>query len=154
DPADASDIAALFTSLTSHGDSNWATIAAAAIRSAVGLAAANLDAQFGAISISIDPDAVAAAIIAQFGISGSAASASVSLASSDVDGFNLALDLLKEPASTAFTDDTAVALWGARNYVTARNAELREHPWKFAIKRKVLYPTDFVLDGIGGTLTG
>lgn len=99
-------------------------------------------------------DGIAASIIAAFGISGSAASAGASLASSDVDVFNLALDLLKEAPITAFTDDTAVAEWGLRNYVTARNAELREHPWKFALKRKVLYPTDFVLDGITATLTG
>ena len=76
------------------------------------------------------------------------------LALSDVDVFNLALDLLKEAPITAFTDDTAEAEWGTRNYALARNAELREHPWKFALKRKVLYPNDFVLDGITATLTG
>ena len=49
DPADASDIAALFTALTSHGDSTWSTITAAAIRAAVGLASANLDTQLAAL---------------------------------------------------------------------------------------------------------
>lgn len=48
DPADASDIAALFTAIQAHGDSTWATVTAAAIRTAVGLASANLDTQLAA----------------------------------------------------------------------------------------------------------
>jgi hypothetical protein len=81
DPADASDIAAAFTALESHGDSNWATATGfsthsaadvwsaatrtltaidedsttldldATIRAAVGLAAANMDTQFGAVTL-------------------------------------------------------------------------------------------------------
>lgn len=49
DPADASDIAALFTALSSHGDASWGTISAAGIRAAVGLASANLDTQLATI---------------------------------------------------------------------------------------------------------
>lgn len=99
-------------------------------------------------------DDIADALIAAFGLSGAAASSAVGLASSDVDVANQALDLLKEAPITAFTDDTPEARWMARNYSTSRNAELREHPWKFALKRKTIYPSDFVLDGITATLTG
>ncbi len=68
---------------------------------------------------------------------------------------NLALDILKEAPIAAFdTDTTAVARWMRRNYAETRDAELREHPWRFAIKRRTIYPTDFVLDGITATLTG
>jgi hypothetical protein len=55
DPADASDIAAAVSSLQSHGDSSWSTatgfstLDAAGIRTAVGLASANLDTQLGAL---------------------------------------------------------------------------------------------------------
>jgi hypothetical protein len=49
DPADASDIAGAFTTLATHGDSTWSTVAASAIRGAVGLASANLDTQLDAL---------------------------------------------------------------------------------------------------------
>ena len=55
DPADASDIAAAFTALQSHGDATWSTatgfstLDAAGIRSALGLASANLDTQIAAL---------------------------------------------------------------------------------------------------------
>lgn len=127
------------------GDGEIDTAAGGVSLSTAGLAA--LTAAFG--------DAIAAAIIAEFAISGSAASAGATLQSSDVDVFNQALDLLKEAPITTFTDtDRDVAAWGLRNYIPSRNAELREHPWKFAIKRATLYPYDFVLHGITATLTG
>ena len=97
---------------------------------------------------------IATIIIAAFGTSGSAASAGASLASTDVDICNLALDLLKEAPITTLTDGTPEANWLLRNYVTARNAELREHPWKFALKRRVLYPREYVMDGITAILSG
>ena len=78
----------------------------------------------------------------------------MALTSDDVDVYNMALDLLHEAPITAFTDDTPEAEWGERNYAVSRDAELREHRWRFAIKRRTLYPTDFVLDGITATLTG
>ena len=55
DPADASDLAALFTALQSHGDATWATatgfstLDAAGVRAALGLASANLDTQLAAL---------------------------------------------------------------------------------------------------------
>ncbi len=49
DPADASDIAAEFSSLQTHGDTTWSTVSAAAIRTAVGMASANLDTQLDAL---------------------------------------------------------------------------------------------------------
>lgn len=99
-------------------------------------------------------DEIADAVVAALGVSGNAASAGVSLATEDVDIYNMALDLLHEAPITAFTDDTPEAEWGERNYVTSRNAELREHRWRFAIKRRTLYPSDFLLDSITATLTG
>lgn len=51
DPADASDVAAAFSSLQSHGDSTWSTatgfstLNAAGVRSALGMSSANLDTQ-------------------------------------------------------------------------------------------------------------
>lgn len=55
---------------------------------------------------------------------------------SETDVCNLALDLLKQSPMTVYTsDDTDEARWFVRNYAIARDAELEEHPWKFALKR-------------------
>ena len=54
----------------------------------------------------------------------------------DNDVCNQALDLLREaPLTDYLTDDTPESRWFIRNYATARDAELEEHPWKFALKR-------------------
>ena len=121
---------------------------------AIDAAAIATDAIGAAAFASSAVDEISDAVIAAFGVSGNAASAGVSLASEDVDIYNMALDLLHEAPITAFTDDTPEAEWGERNYVTSRNAELREHRWRFAIKRRTLYPSDFLLDSITATLTG
>ncbi len=98
--------------------------------------------------------ALTADLLAELALTGSAASAGATLASSDVDVFNLALDVLHESPITSFTDGTAVSDWGLRNYIPSRNGELREHAWKFALTRRQLFPNDFVLNGITATLTG
>ncbi len=36
------------------------------------------------------------------------------------------------------TDTTPEALWFQRNYATSRDAELEDHPWRFALKEAVL----------------
>lgn len=72
----------------------------------------------------------------------------------EVDIANQALDLLDEGPITALSDTSGRAKWLSRNYATTRDALLRAHPWKFSIKRRVLYPGVYPLDGIGGTLTG
>ena len=67
---------------------------------------------------------------------------------------NQALDMLHEAPITLFEDGTAEADWFIRNYNTTRDAELRKNRWRFSIKREILYPYDFVLEGITATLTG
>lgn len=68
---------------------------------------------------------------------------------------NMALDYLDEaPIASLDSDTSPRALWLQRNYDTTRDALLRAHPWKFAIKRRRLFPGVFVMDGIGGTLSG
>lgn len=149
------------TSARQIDDLAWPTTSGRSIdvtaNGAVGIDWSNIENKTSTVDLTnttIGADEMADAILAAFRLSGSAASAGASLASSDVDVFNQALDLLKESPITAFTDDRPVASWGTRNYVTSRNAELRENPWKFAIRRRVLYPTDYILEGITATLTG
>lgn len=69
---------------------------------------------------------------------------------------NLALDILKEsPMTDADSDATPESLWFLRNYATARDAELKAHPWRFAIARRQLYALDYpVDDAMSGTLSG
>jgi hypothetical protein len=51
---------------------------------------------------------------------------------------NMALDLLEEePILTAEDDRTAVR-WMNRNFGSIRDALLRQHPWRFAIRRAAL----------------
>lgn len=65
---------------------------------------------------------------------------------------NLALDILKEaPMTDVDTDATPVSRWFLRNYAEQRDALLRAYPWRFAIKRKRLYPLDYVLRGMSTT---
>lgn len=52
-----------------------------------------------------------------------------------IDIYNMALDLLEERSSTSVTDGEPTTEWLNRNYPTARDAELRKHPWNFAIAR-------------------
>lgn len=60
DPADASDVAAAFSSLQSHGDSSWATatgfsiLNAAGVRAALGMASADLDTQLAALPTAVE----------------------------------------------------------------------------------------------------
>lgn len=52
---------------------------------------------------------------------------------------NQALDLLKEAPMTDYTvDTTPAAKWFRRNFDTARDGELEEHPWRFAVKEAVI----------------
>lgn len=52
---------------------------------------------------------------------------------------NMALDLLTEAPMTDYTTDgTPEALWFVRNYADTRDAELEEHPWRFALKRATI----------------
>lgn len=68
---------------------------------------------------------------------------------------NQALDLLDEgPVSDLDSATSGRGLWFQRNFDTTRDALLRAHPWKFAIKRRRLFPGVFPLDGIAGTLSG
>lgn len=97
---------------------------------------------------------IANAVIAAIEAAGESSSAAISYSSDDVDVANLALDILREAPITSFTDGTPEANWLARNYATARDAELREHPWRFALKRKKILPLDYLMTGISGTLSG
>lgn len=97
---------------------------------------------------------IAAAIIAELGTRGSAASASISASSTDVDVANNALDMLVQSPITAFTDGTPEADWLTRQYGITRDGEMRDFTWKFAKRRRKLYPLDFAMAGITGTLSG
>lgn len=54
---------------------------------------------------------------------------------SQIDIYNMALDLLQEAPLTSLTQDKDQADWLNRNYKPARDAELRAHPWNFALDR-------------------
>lgn len=54
---------------------------------------------------------------------------------SKIDIYNMALDLLQEVSLTSTADEGDVAGWLNRNYPTSRDAELRSHPWNFALTR-------------------
>ena len=110
DPADASDIADAFTALQSHGDGAWATatgfstLDAAGVRSAVGLASANLDTQIDALPTNTDlatalagaDDATLAAIAALNNLSAAQVNTEVDTAIADA--------ALATAASLAATD--------------------------------------------------
>lgn len=67
---------------------------------------------------------------------------------SKIDIYNMALDLLEEQPSTSFTDGQDTTNWLNRNYETTRDAELRKHPWNFALKRASL-PADTAAPAFG-----
>jgi len=69
------------------------------------------------------------------------------------DVINLALDIVGRPTGDADEERRRIE-WMIRNYAALRDAELRAHIWKFAVRRTRLYPRDFALAGIGGALTG
>lgn len=52
--------------------------------------------------------------------------------------WNLALGHLSERTLATLTDNTATARWLTANYVNARDAFLRSHPWNFALKEAAL----------------
>lgn len=52
-----------------------------------------------------------------------------------IDIYNLTLDLLEEAPVTSLADGKPTTNWLNRNYETARDAELRRHPWNFALAR-------------------
>ncbi|MDG4903207.1 hypothetical protein P9279_22105 [Mesorhizobium sp. WSM4962] len=111
DPADASDIAAAFTSLQSHGDSAWATatgfstLDAAGVRSAVGMASANLDTQLDALPTTAEVNAEVDTALADAGVT------SVRMAHLDADvSSRLASSSYTAPPSAA---TIAQAVWDA-----------------------------------------
>ncbi len=57
---------------------------------------------------------------------------------SRIDIYNMALDLLEEAPATSTSDGKATTNWLNRNYATARDGELRKHPWNFAVARAEL----------------
>ncbi len=62
---------------------------------------------------------------------------------------NMALDLLHEaPLTNYLTDDTPESRWFVRNYAETRDALLEEKAWRFAIKRREITPTNFLLAGL------
>src|SRR5690606_15550414 len=60
------------------------------------------------------------------------------LMASEVDIYNMALDLLDEEVAIDPDDDRAPVRWMRRNFAPVRDAILRRNPWNFAIKRVVL----------------
>lgn len=58
--------------------------------------------------------------------------------SSEIDIYNMALDLLEEEAAVDPQDDRAPVRWLNRNYGPTRDSLLRQHPWNFAICRIAL----------------
>jgi hypothetical protein len=113
----------------------------------------NLSSIDAAAATSLTED-IAEAIIAELGTRGSAAIAGITASSTDVDVANNALDLLTQGVITAFTDGTPEADWLTRNYGVTRDGELRDFTWKFAKRRRKLYPLDFAMRGLSGTLSG
>lgn len=63
------------------------------------------------------------------------------MAASEVSICNLALQKLGAKRITALTEDSNNARQVNACYATLRDKELRQHPWKFAIKRAVLTPS-------------
>lgn len=57
---------------------------------------------------------------------------------SEVQIYNMALDLLDEPPAFNPTDDRAAVRFLRRNFATTRDALLTESPWHFAMKRAAL----------------
>lgn len=57
---------------------------------------------------------------------------------SQVNVFNMALDILRETPVSSLDDANAVARWGNRNFAVSRDALLESYYWKFAIDRDEL----------------
>jgi hypothetical protein len=54
---------------------------------------------------------------------------------SEIDVWNLALDMLHEAPVSAVDEDTSVRLWFSRNTAPTRDSELRKFAWNFALAR-------------------
>lgn len=67
---------------------------------------------------------------------------------SRIDIYNMALDLLEEAPLTSLSDGKPATNWLNRNYATARDGELRKHPWNFALCRARL-PADAASPAFG-----
>lgn len=54
---------------------------------------------------------------------------------SEIDVWNLALDMLHEAPISAVDEDTSVRLWFSRNFDQTRDSEMRKFAWNFALER-------------------